>query len=824
MRGLSKKGRVTVGKIALLRLGMALTTLLAGSVAAQVGGAAAAPGADFATRAREKVAQAQGIAIDKLSVVGQADSRLAYSHKNLADYKVRDTSGRVFQVSFDQATGEPADPATATRDEARARQAALGKQDASLHDRFAQAPDKAQPVALWVAMADPGQLGRTPGGLDKLRAMVRAVEEPVAAAVRAAGGTPKLADAVPVVFADLDAGQAGQLEARADVSNLDFAGGVGKVMIDDSATSNHYPYAWPVANGGGTIVAVHEDDGVDNVNPFLNNGTHAVTYWDPGRPDINLEGGHATHVAGVLASSNPWRRGGAFAAGKILSANFHNFLDNAALVNSATWAAGQGANVINMSWGFCTSGLQDFHSRWVDFASKAFATNFVVSSGNRPNCGGSLFVAAPSLGWNTLSVGSYWDHDTGLRGDDTESSFTEFRNPTDPNSGRTVEKPDVTAMGGEGTSSSCFGVETTGVGGGVGKSTCGTSFSAPDTAALAADVTQAIGAGRPEAVKAIVMAGATHNIVDGASYLICSTSPFPGDCQDGAGAIDAGQAINNVAAPGNWAFDFLTDASFPSSSHLDRAATLTAGVPARAVLAWDSTATCANPGGGNCAGDVLNADIDLHVIDPNGNLVTGAFSFQNSAEVVDFTPTVSGTYTIRAFSFRFDAGSSTFLGMAWNPDTRDLVNPLTGATPVALNTTLTGQTTDQGHSFWDSYPGTDPFCGAFLAPETGLEKVYQITTSETGDISAVMTGITAASGAFGDIDVILLRAAGPPEAANGQVVTCGDTALTALDQPAGTYYVVVDGYLGSVGSYNLGVGFTSGAAAPAATGPPPARR
>src|SRR5262249_6729769 len=75
----------------------------------------------------------------------------------------------------------------------------------------------------------------------------------------------------------------------------------------------------------------------------LNNATHPVVYWDPANPDISSEGGHATHVAGVIASTHNWRRGGAFNTGQVLSANFHSFGDVAAMVNSMEWAAAQGA-------------------------------------------------------------------------------------------------------------------------------------------------------------------------------------------------------------------------------------------------------------------------------------------------------------------------------------------------------------------------------------------------------------------------------------------------------------------------------------------------
>src|SRR5207247_8470270 len=119
-------------------------------------------------------------------------------------------------------------------------------------------------------------------------------------------------------------------------------------------------------------------------------------------------------------------------------------------------------------------------------------------------------------------------------------------------------------------------------------------------------------------------------------------------------------------------------------------------------------------------------------IDPFGTPVAASATFQNSAEVIDYTTTVSGTFKIRVHKFRFDAGTNTHLGVAWNLNTEDSLNPLTGATTFTLNTTKTNQTTDKGYSFWDTYSGPASGCVRFLHPDTGLKKVYHIATSSLG--------------------------------------------------------------------------------------------
>jgi subtilisin family serine protease len=135
-------------------------------------------------------------------------------------------------------------------------------------------------------------------------------------------------------------------------------------LIDDAATSNRYPFVWSTTTGAGTKIAVHEDDGVDNANPFLNNPTHGLLYWSDtvGLPR-NIDG-HATNIAGIIASTHNWRRGGAFGISEILSANW-GILPNAA--NWASWAINKGADTINMSWAVCSDGSQNFYSHWVDY-------------------------------------------------------------------------------------------------------------------------------------------------------------------------------------------------------------------------------------------------------------------------------------------------------------------------------------------------------------------------------------------------------------------------------------------------------------------------
>ncbi|CAN5370321.1 hypothetical protein BH23CHL1_BH23CHL1_19310 [soil metagenome] len=794
--------------------------------------AAIAQPADLATQARELVAQEQGIPAGELVIAETAQASFSLTGIELTEFKVMAADGRTFAVSFKSDGSEVVDAQALADAEQQAQVETYGALDPELAGLMMRNAAERIPVAIWVAMPDPGAQGR--GNPEAIANQVRAAQDPVVneASNQGIGALLARADLVPVLFADLTAGQINGLSRHPNIILIEALPQDLVRHNDDSATSDRYRFVWGQANGSGAKIAVHEDDGVDDVNTFLID----PVYWctgvgtGPGGSACTVGkniGSHATNMAGVIASTHPWRRGGAWGLtnGSLLSANFQSFTGTGnptstnaqKIVNSAAWALNNGADTINMSWGGCSGGSPNFYSRWVDFLVKAFGDNIVVSSGNN-NCGNPDFVGSPSLGWNTISVGSYFDNNTGLRTDDVFSSFSSYKNWTDPNSGRLVEKPDVTGMGGQVANNSCFGTETTAVGGGVGDSTCGTSFAAPDVSALTALIVgknPAALRNAAEAVKAIVMAGATHNIVDGVNHRDCPNSPVPNDCRDGAGAIDAAQTILNIVNPGNFQFSGSitpTSTYWDANGNHDIPVTIGANKNIRVALAWDSTATCASLGTGSqaCNVDVLNADLDLHLIAPNGSAVAFASSFQNSAEVIDFTTTVSGTYTVRVKRFRFDANTTTFAGVAWNLNRNDGRTPLTGVTSFALNTTKNTQTTNRTSSFWDSYNGTPSGCVSFLSAETGLEKVYQIKTTKKGAITATLSNIVGFPGTGSDLDVIILKKTGGANVQNGKMIACGDTVASISNQPAGTYLIVVDGFAGSVANFSLKVNFVAG--------------
>jgi hypothetical protein len=795
-------------------LRVAVTAAIASTLVA--GGALAG---DLEGAARRHVASQNGVGADALQLGAAEEGYLPLTGARFTIFKFYTADGAVYGATVDAASGMPVEHADLVANEAQARLRKYGAIEPALYERMAANPSARLPVAVWTRQEAMSQLGRGGGGrspdLVALQAVTGDAVSPAADFARNLGAIVTTADLAPVFFADLNADQIRALARRVDVVAIQEVPKNLMRLNDDSATSDRFVNIWTSADGGGARIAVHEDDGVF-LNQFLHSGPRPVTYWNPGTPNV---GSHATNVAGVIASTHNWRRGGAFGISEILSANFQSFANAQNIVNSAGWAIRSGADAINMSWGGGSGGGQTFFTAWVDHLVKNFGVPIVISSGNDTN-----FVLSPSLGWNTISVGSYFDNNTGGQSDDAISVFSSYKNPLDPVSGARYEKPDLMAMGGQVIGGVCQGTDTTGLNNLATDSTCGTSFSAPDVSAvvaLAVAEEPALRA-KAEAIKAVVMAGATHNIVDGASIGDCPTSPTPGDCRDGAGAINAYQTIKNVVTPGNWKFQYLTPASFPGG-FIEYPVTISKNKNVRFVLAWDSTATCGNLGTATqgCSSDVLNADLDLALYNPSGALVKYSGYVAGSAEVVDFKTLVTGVYKIRIVRWRFDANTDTYAGLAWNLSTSDTLTAATGVTSLTLGVAKAAQTTDKGRSYWDSYamaPGVpDPTgCVGFMNASRGLEKLYKVTTVANGKITATLSAIGSVHPTISnDVDVAILRKTGSADLQNGQMLACGNTTAAASGQAPGTYYIVVDGFNGAVANYTLTASFAAGLSADA---------
>lgn len=576
---------------------------------------------------------------------------------------VVDADGEKTVVCLDR-TGQPVDLEAARAADATLAAARRGKISERLADRVAEAgADEPEMVVLWVTA--PGledlreghghlvsELERT-GALDadmvdqirldyfaEVAARIAPATRAAATRLRAAGfdvlGHDEL---VPLVFVRANAGELQRLALDADVESIDWAGMEYAERLNVAHAEVRAHLAWNASGsntGAGARVAVVEAGTVCSSNPLLTvTGTRVAN---------QAASQHTTGVASCIASRDP--RGFGVAPGaRILSANRADFFTGS--TNVATqmpgsvaaigWALGQGADILNLSYGAGnpTATLSAF-DRYLDYVARYLATTVVVACGNSGN-----FAGDPGAGFNQIAVGSFNDRGNSAWIGETMAPFSSHRNPSTG-----VETPQVVAPGVGINMQDCSA-------NGFGYVADGTSFSSPLVAGEAALLVTRQPALKswPEAVRAIVMATAWHNI-EGATRL---------SGMDGAGGIDARAAVL-VAGRGRgvgFQFGTLTASSFDANG-LARAQSsyVAVGQRIRASLSFDSVVT-----GSTYASDVLLSDLDLYVYGPNGQLVAWSVSAVNPFEVVDFTAPMSGTYTVQVKRFRLGS-SSEFYGTA----------------------------------------------------------------------------------------------------------------------------------------------------------------
>jgi len=391
---------------------------------------------------------------------------------------------------------------------------------------------------------------------------------------------------------------------------------------------------WGNYTGNGIDVAIVEGERVIETNPYLN--------VDGRRDNTKTPKSHPTGVAGIVASTHSTRRGLAPNA-DIFSANGDDYTTIAALQAAMDWGSSNAVILNNSFWAAeCgqSSSLStiDRHMDYIvrynyDFSAVA-SGNFKVSG-----CGGSSpapYVSSPSKGYNMLTVGNFDDKNTNTWSDDTMRSSSQYND-----SGRF--KPEATGSGTDINSTTTSSPWTGGIG-------SGTSYASPMVAALAANMLQANSSliSKPEAVTAVILATALHNI-EGDARLSRA---------DGVGAIVGTAALASVER-GHWNSQFISSAtSFPiqfsQSAHK--------GERVRFVIRWLS-----NPNASYTT-DVLPADLDLRAYRADGTtLVASSLNSATNFEIVDFVAPASETYVFKvSLSGSWVSGASgTWLGAGW---------------------------------------------------------------------------------------------------------------------------------------------------------------
>lgn len=405
-------------------------------------------------------------------------------------------------------------------------------------------------------------------------------------------------------------------------SELDISRQVVKANYVQSSTYGGY-------TGSGIKVGIIEgsDSGLpDNTKVGLPSNRFIVdincgTYIDD----------HATSVAMIIAGQGTIGAKG-IAPGVSLYCTYGRSLQD-----SLDWMIENGVHIVNMSAGGEPYNTYTYSARYVDYISFSCNLTFVKSSGNAGIDG----ITSPGMAYNAITVGNINDKNTISVSDDSLASSSSYFNTKTITS---VSKPDICAPG---TSIATFD-EHAGT---------GTSFSAPHvTGALALMAQQdSILLYVPGAMKAIIMAGVNktnhHYIPSQRTVSTSSTNPASSYIQYGAGILDC---LNNrnIIESTNYEYGYFLPNN-PSSTYQ---ISCTKGQTMRIAIVGMNQKSSPNDT------TVIMADFDIEVC--RGSEVVAQASTVNNVEIVEFTPTQTGTYTVYVDRIGL-MDTSAYYAMAW---------------------------------------------------------------------------------------------------------------------------------------------------------------
>lgn len=364
---------------------------------------------------------------------------------------------------------------------------------------------------------------------------------------------------------------------------------------------------------------------------------------------------HQTWTTELVSSTNGFR---AAPGATTYIADWANFPGGGAAVFG--WCF-QRATALNFSHSFNDGSPHDLTATDMTFDYYVKHSPYpliAASAGNSGHIAG--YDTVQNAGFNYLVVGAFDDRGTANKSDDGMASFSSWRNPTSTHGDR--ELPYFVTPGVDVASTSYVA--------------SGTSASAPIAlgAALLAQTQDSWYSYWPEMMRASMIA-ASYRSVD-----VTQLVRLPAvDSKQETGALDARELVRiaNAAyrfapgsapsAVGHYAktYYFSTDFDSNGLSYDVYNIALVAGMKFAVAIAFDSHADGCGTSGTNCAGDVLDGDLDVTVFTPSGDTLCSSSSFDNSWEYCAGQATTTGTYTLRLKRYT-TSNSSTYVGIAWH--------------------------------------------------------------------------------------------------------------------------------------------------------------
>jgi serine protease AprX len=439
----------------------------------------------------------------------------------------------------------------------------------------------------------------------------------------------------PLILAKLDVKGITKIVADAEVLAID--------LFVNAAKKDETAYSIPNINANYTKNLGYT--GADVIVGILESGYPDKTNAQLSGRDINFDisdyeasrrlSSHATVVTGIVVGATQ----GIVPAATVYAAGALSRLQD---YQKIEWLLDQGVTVINYSAGYTdVRGTYSDMAKWIDHLANQHEVHFVKSAGNYSS---NYLITDPGMAYNAIVCGSIYDNNSVNEpywSDDTLSTFSCY---SETGGGY---KPDLTAPG--------QGIDIAGY---INKS--GTSFAAPHVTSV---LTQLLDYNsnlitNNALLKAICAAGTNHRTAtDYGYYSLCAAYSN----QEGAGVIDS-KAAYTIATNSTYAALELTLNQFPYYINFTVSQTSN---PVRVALAWlkQNTISAASHVGAAVTERSLS-DLDLTVYNPSNVAIASSVSGTNNLELVQFTPSVTGTYRIKISAYALQ-NSSEKVGVAW---------------------------------------------------------------------------------------------------------------------------------------------------------------
>jgi hypothetical protein len=627
-----------------LIMGLAITATCLGTLSFSIPSTKADVPPDLTNSALQKLAQSTGIPITRLKVVNSTQFEYPLQGKSTTKFKIIDKrSGEIYSISLDS-QGQELNSLQLQNQELTIQKARNGKLAPALNDKLSNlSSDRSVKVAIWLKEANFTPQPRPPANvktspLTSLQALKQAEQERTTAIkplinsasnkLKNLGFQVKADQNAPVIYANLTPSRIQQVAKLREVDQIYEDKQLQPTLDVARATIfANIPQSQGFTGAGIKVGEIEVGGRINTANPYLAGTVQDLTF--------SCNNSHADAVAGMIRSTHPTIRGIAPGASLWVGGSCGGW--SSELQDRTNAASNWGAQVFNLSLGGDSGRRVDSFARFYDDLVMNRSRTVVIAAGNSGNGGN---VGTPAVAYNVIAVGSFDDRNTTSWLDDLISSFSSGADPISTNGDR--EKPEISAPGSNIKS-------TIRVSPWVGSTGSGTSYAAPMITGIVAQMMQANSSltSWPEAVKAILMTTAVHNI-EGSARL---------SELDGAGGAASDRAVNlarNIG--GRWGGQSY---SCSTATNVDVATfSLTGGVRTRATIAWNN-----NPSYVNYANQP-SADLDLQIVNSAGTVVSSSASWDNTYEIVDFTPSTSGTYKLRVQKHRCDL-TPNWLGWAW---------------------------------------------------------------------------------------------------------------------------------------------------------------